>query len=61
MLVIDVVIVRARMAPKALIGTASMIENGTDQLSYSAARKRKTKMIEKRNMYTVIGPAFISS
>ncbi len=42
--------VRARMAPKALIGTASITENGTDQLSYNAARKRKTKMMENIKM-----------
>ena len=39
--------VSARIAPNALIGTASITENGTDQLSYKAARNRKTKLMEK--------------
>ncbi len=52
---------KVRIAPKALIGTASITENGTDQLSYKAARKRKTKVIEKRKMNTVLEPALISS
>jgi hypothetical protein len=36
------------IAPKAPIGTASNTEKGTDQLSYNAARKRKTKVNENK-------------
>ena len=32
--------------PKAPIGTANNTENGTDQLSYKAARKRNTNTSE---------------
>ena len=35
------------IAPNAPMGTASNTENGTDQLSYSAARKRNTNVMEK--------------
>ena len=38
------------MAPNALIGTASITESGTDQLSYKAARKRKTNKMENMNI-----------
>ena len=46
---------------KALMGTASITDSGTDQLSYNAARNRNTKTIEKRKIYTVVVPALISS
>jgi hypothetical protein len=36
----------ASTAPITPSGTTSITENGTDQLSYSAARQRKTKRIE---------------
>jgi hypothetical protein len=42
--------VNARIAPNALIGKASITDNGTDQLSYNAAKKRKTKMIQNPKM-----------
>ena len=42
--------VSATMAPNALIGTANITDNGTDQLSYNAARKRKTKTMQKRKI-----------
>ena len=42
--------VSVSIAPNAPIGTASNTENGTDQLSYNAARNRNTNVIENRNM-----------
>ena len=38
------------IAPNAPIGTASITENGTDQLSYNAARNRNTKVMENRKI-----------
>src|SRR6202012_6210661 len=52
---------RAKIAPKAPSGTASNTENGTDQLSYNAAKNRNTKVIENKKIYIVVEPAFISS
>jgi hypothetical protein len=38
------------MAPNAPMGTANKTENGTDQLSYNAARNKKTNVIENIKM-----------
>ena len=50
--------VRVRMAPKAPIGTANNTENGTDQLSYNAARNKNTNAMDRLKMITVLFPAF---
>ena len=51
----------AIMAPNAPSGTASNTENGTDQLSYNAARNRNTNTIDNMKIYTVLDPAWSSS
>src|SRR5688500_1195004 len=53
--------VNVRIEPKAPIGTANNTENGTDQLSYSAARNKNTKMIDIAKMVDCCPPAVISS
>src|ERR1700704_96226 len=40
---------RPTTAPNTAIGTDSKTEKGSDQLSYSAARIRKTKVIDNAN------------
>lgn len=42
--------VRVSIAPNAPIGTDKSTEKGTDQLSYSAARNKKTKRIDKEKI-----------
>ena len=42
------------MDPNAPIGTANNTENGTDQLSYNAARNRKTNTMEMAKMVTAV-------
>ena len=53
--------VRATMAPNAPSGTASSTENGTDQLSYSAASSRNTNTMLRPKMMMVLLPELISS
>ncbi len=40
---------RPTIAPNTAIGTDNRTENGSDQLSYSAARIRKTNAIDSAN------------
>ena len=42
--------VSVRMAPNAPTGTDNSTENGTDQLSYNAARNRNTKTIDNKKI-----------
>src|SRR4028119_2509864 len=53
--------VSVRMVPNTPMGTANNTEKGTDQLSYSAARKRNTNTMEIANTIDVVLPDFISS
>src|SRR5579871_16566 len=55
-----VTIVSAIIAPNTPIGTASNTENGTDQLSYNAARNRNTNTTDNAKIYTELEPDFIS-
>ncbi|MNT53750.1 hypothetical protein D3C72_1908510 [compost metagenome] len=52
--------VNVKIAPKTPRGTDSKIENGTDQLSYSAANNKNTNKIQRPKIIIVIFPDFVS-